>query len=187
MITLIIHPQDDSTEFLKEIYKDLPDTIVVNYDISKNDLISLLNICDRVMMLGHGCQYGLFDTTRTGCIIAQDIADMLRSKICIGIWCYASDFAKANNLHGLWSGMYISEISEIDTVPEIKDRVKCIDVPSILAAIETSNARFVSLLGHCLFNHIPLDTIAERYEQASGNTYGVNVFQRYNYKHIEYL
>ena len=36
----------------------------------------------------------------------------LRDKTCIGIWCYANKFAEKYRLHGLFSGMIISELQE---------------------------------------------------------------------------
>ena len=36
----------------------------------------------------------------------------LRDKTCIGIWCYANKFAEKYKLHGLFSGMVISELQE---------------------------------------------------------------------------
>ena len=36
----------------------------------------------------------------------------LRDKTCIGIWCYANKFAEKYGLHGLFSGMIISELQE---------------------------------------------------------------------------
>lgn len=36
--TLVIHPKDDSTDFLKGIYTELPNTIVVDFSLSRKDL-----------------------------------------------------------------------------------------------------------------------------------------------------
>ena len=49
----------------------------------------------------------------------------LRDKTCIGIWCYANKFAEKYKLHGLFSGMIISELQEaIDLrVPATKDEI----------------------------------------------------------------
>jgi len=56
--TLIIHPDDRSTDFLKSIYVNLNATVLtsgtkeqVNEEISKHD---------RIMMMGHGSPFGLF-------------------------------------------------------------------------------------------------------------------------------
>ena len=51
----------------------------------------------------------------------------LRDKTCIGIWCKADQFAKDYKLHGLFSGMIISEMYEaikehITTTQEEIDR-----------------------------------------------------------------
>ena len=53
------------------------------------------------------------------------IVQFLRDKSCIGIWCYANKFAEKYKLHGLFSGMIISELQEaIDLgVPATKDEI----------------------------------------------------------------
>ena len=58
-----------------------------------------------------------------------DITDrhvqFLRNKTCIGIWCHANLFAEQYGLHGLFSGMIISELQEaIDYhIPATKEEI----------------------------------------------------------------
>ena len=72
---------------------------------------------DVIMMLGHGNSYGLFSkpdkrgkTDRL--LVSGKHVQFLREKTCIGIWCHANLFAEEYGLHGLFSGMIISELQE---------------------------------------------------------------------------
>ena len=61
MKTLVIHPKDPTTEFLTPIYANLNDKTVVTDGITKSELRVLIEIHDRIIMLGHGFQYGLIN------------------------------------------------------------------------------------------------------------------------------
>jgi hypothetical protein len=83
-------------------------------------------------MMGHGSPSGLFsigkflpDNKRNleiadivysgwshGSIIDHTTVELLRNKECIYIWCNADQFVKKHDLKGLYSGMFISEVSE---------------------------------------------------------------------------
>ena len=85
---------------------------------------------DMVLMLGHGNQYGLFSVPDKDGVYRRFMVDgryvqFLRDKTCIGIWCYANLFAEQYNLHGLFSGMIISELQEaIDNgITTIKEEI----------------------------------------------------------------
>lgn len=72
---------------------------------------------DVIMMLGHGNEYGLFSKPdKKGeyrrFLITDKHVQLLRDRTCIGIWCYANKFAEKYRLHGLFSGMIISELQE---------------------------------------------------------------------------
>ena len=65
-----------------------------------------------VLLLGHGCPYGLYDL-RYGLILSDADAELLKDRPnLVGIWCYASDYASTHGLKGLFSGMFISEEPE---------------------------------------------------------------------------
>lgn len=156
---LIIHPQDESTDFLKEIYQDLFNTIVVNYKLPKDQLCYLIENSDYIIMLGHGCENGLFDSMLESFVIDEKYCDLLRKKTCIGIWCYASRFAQKYNIPGLWSGMYISEVNEIDTVPEVKEAIRCISNDDIIADIKESNNSLTHTLNYYIDKNSPFEHI----------------------------
>jgi hypothetical protein len=122
MKTLIIHPQDSSTDFLIPIYIDLKsfpdfdDVTIVRGGMSKAEVNEQIKQHDRIMMMGHGSPSGLFSvgqfTGTYGHIIDRETVPLLREKECIYIWCNANSFVDSFNLKGLYSGMFISEVTE---------------------------------------------------------------------------
>jgi hypothetical protein len=132
MKTLIIHPDDRSTDFLKPIYEHVTDATVVTGGLTKSEVNQLIEQHDRIYMMGHGSPGGLFsigkflpDNKRNleiadivysgwshGNIIDHTTVELLRNKECIYIWCNADQFVTKHNLKGLYSGMFISEVGE---------------------------------------------------------------------------
>ena len=60
MKTLVIHPSDYSTDFLKPIYEGVENKTVITQGKSREEMIELIENHDRVMMMGHGSPSGLF-------------------------------------------------------------------------------------------------------------------------------
>jgi hypothetical protein len=114
---LIIHPQDESTRFLKIIYSIIQEKTVITGGISKTGLRELIKNHDRVIMLGHGTGYGLLTIGQFpkvgNYVIDWSMVDLLSTKTDnIYIWCNADLFVKNNRLMGFFSGMFISEFGE---------------------------------------------------------------------------
>ena len=118
---IVIHPKDRTTKMLELLYKDSPHTLV-DTTLSKNQLRALLYnepSVERFMLLGHGGPEGLFtrtDDTQNSFtkLIDHSFAHILRKhqgKI-FAVFCHAKLFAEKEFLHGLFSGMIISEMSE---------------------------------------------------------------------------
>jgi hypothetical protein len=117
MRNLVIHPQDSSTDFLKPIYAKVKSKKIINGNSTPKDIERLIKTSDRVMMLGHGCSNGLFSIRlfndfRKGIVIEPKESAILSGKDNVYIWCNANKFVEANDLHGFYSGMFISEVSE---------------------------------------------------------------------------
>jgi hypothetical protein len=139
MKTLVIHPQDSSTDFLIPIYmnlKSFPDfnDVTIIRSGSKHEVDEQIEQHDRIMMMGHGSPQGLFAVGQfgiQGMIIGHSTVPLLQNKECIFIWCNADKFVETYNLKGLYSGMFISEVGEAnycglpgtpqDTVTESND------------------------------------------------------------------
>jgi hypothetical protein len=118
MKTLIIHPADESTDFLKPIYKNVLNSTLITGDITKAELLQLVHEHDRIMMMGHGSPEGLFavgqfeDEEQLSYIVDHSFVPALKNKDNIFIWCHANKFVETHQLNGFYSGMFISEIME---------------------------------------------------------------------------
>lgn len=129
---IVIHPDDPTTAFLMPLYEADGQTDLYTQAHSNAAIRHALNHKtyqgETVMMLGHGCEYGLLANSSPGrkfdrLIINSSHAQFLRGKQCIAIWCNADKFGAWYGLQGLFSGMIISEMEEarlynIQTTPE---------------------------------------------------------------------
>ena len=70
------------------------------------------NPTETFMCLGHGSPRGLFSADMHGFLLDRDNVHLLKDRDVIGIWCYASDFARRNNLRGFFTYMFISNAQE---------------------------------------------------------------------------
>jgi hypothetical protein len=107
MKTLVVHPADPSTEFLKEIYEGKDWTVNNDFNGLRKKLIEQIESHDRIIMMGHGSPGGLFYTP-----IRSDLVYLLREKECVCIWCNADQFVLRYGLKGFYTGMFISEVGE---------------------------------------------------------------------------
>ena len=115
MKTLIIHPKDRSTDFLKPIYAGIPDQTVITGGTTRNELHELIRSHDRIIMMGHGYPGGLFSVGQfpaPGVIIGYNELEHLQGKENIFIWCNADQFVSGHKLKGFSTGMFISEVGE---------------------------------------------------------------------------
>ena len=117
MSTLIIHTQDSTTDFLKPIYASITNKTIITGGIDKNELRELIEIHERVIILGHGSPWGLLSVGQFSYggnyIIDLTMVDLLsQKKDNLYIWCNADQFVKNNQLKGFFCGMFISELEE---------------------------------------------------------------------------
>lgn len=141
MKTLVLHPKDGTTEFLTEIYKNQKDFTVVTDRPSKSKIKQLLKDHDRIIILGHGTEKGVFEPETFYPIIDSTLVYLLREKICICIWCNADQFVEKYNLKGFYTGMFISDTMEAN--------MECID--ATYSEVEYSNKLFATTVGIGLF------------------------------------
>lgn len=127
----VIHANDPTTKVLSQLYEQRKDITAHITEMSTNGTVQrAIRTDDVIMMLGYGNEYGLFSKPEKNgdykrFLITDKHVQFLRKKTCIGIWCYANKFAEKYKLHGLFSGMIISELQEaIDMeVPATKDEI----------------------------------------------------------------
>ena len=117
MNTLIIHPEDSSTDFLKKIYKNLENKNVIRRGVGKDEVGELIKSHDRCFLMGHGTPNGLMSLgmfkDSWGFIVDSNmVSSLINQKDNMYIWCYAKSFVERQNLHGLYTDMFISEVGE---------------------------------------------------------------------------
>jgi hypothetical protein len=143
MKTLVIHPQDRSTDFLKPIYANIKRKTVLSKNISRDKLLAMVRLHDTIIMLGHGSSSGLFNVSGIGkgmLAVGESLVEELRGKQLIAIWCNADKFIEHHSLPALYSGMFISEVSE----------ARYCNVQGDQVMVNESNNTFAALLGRML-------------------------------------
>ena len=121
-IVLVIHPKDKTTAMLSALYDGLGALVVDDYRSTKEmgHLLHHVSTQERIMLLGHGSDKGLFfreDDSKDEfdkVIVGHAHAYHLRKHggNIVAVWCNADRFARAEGLHGLFSGMIITELCE---------------------------------------------------------------------------
>lgn len=117
MKTLVIHPLDDTTDFLEPIYSKIPNKTVIRAGVSRLQLINQIFLNDRILMMVHGTEDGLLSVGKfldTGFyVVDQTLVSLLKAKgNSVFIWCHADKFVSKFNLSGFCTGMFISELDE---------------------------------------------------------------------------
>lgn len=179
---LVIHPEDHSTDFLKPIYKNLPNTTVTTGGISYMDVKQLIREHDQVIMMGHGSPHGLFSRSRFlnsgGYIIDLMMVDVLREKNNnVYIWCNADVFVDKHRLNGVYSGMFISEVGEAEYcgLPNTEQTV-----------VDESNNTFAKELGKQLLMETSLELVYDNTNQVYRELAQSNKVAKYNQNRFYY-
>jgi hypothetical protein len=143
MNTLIIHPDDRSTDFLKPIYGNITNPTLITGGVTREEIHELIRLHDRIIMMGHGSPWGLFSVGKfkvldSYIISNEEVHLLLQKKNNIFIWCNADQFVKRHELKGLYSGMFISEVGEASYcgLPGISQEI-----------VNESNDSFADILG----------------------------------------
>lgn len=181
---IVIHPKDRTTAMLSALYQGMDAQVYVDY-LSTGRISHLLHHVparERIMLLGHGSGSGLFyreDDTQDDfdrLIVHHPHAFYLRRHggNLVAVWCHADEFARKEGLHGLFSGMIISEQSEaqlygIDTTQE---------------ELDSENDKLAKRLRALLDEDIPLHEIPERIKALDDIHSPLTTF---NYQHFFYL
>lgn len=181
---LVIHPEDRTTAVLSTLYEGMEATVVSD-NRSGNEMEHLLHHAsrqERVMLLGHGSDRGLFyrkDDTKElfdKIIVGHPQAYQLRKHggQLIGIWCHAVKFARAEGLHGLFSGMIIPEQHEAEEY----------GVGATQEEISASNRTMFLKLRQLLDGHTPLHEIPQEMKARDDEHTQLSAF---NYGNFHYL
>ena len=171
---LVIHPKDKTTAMLSALYAGLEAQVVTDYRSTKEmgHLLHHISTQERIMLLGHGSDKGLFfrkDDSKDEfdkIIVSHSHAYHLRRHggNLVAVWCHADLFARAEGLHGLFTGMIISEMSE--------------------AELDCENEKLAQRLRTLLDAHVPLSEIPARMLALDDAHTPLTTF---NYQNFHYL
>ena len=143
MKTFVLHPEDPTTEFLKEIYLGRGWTFENRWNVPAEELMEKIKAHDRIIMMGHGTPVGLIGYSNT--FMRRDFVELLKTKQCICIWCNADQYVLREGINGFYTGMFISEVSEASHY----------GIRITQAAIDRSNRDFAFEMKLCLDHDDP--------------------------------
>jgi len=136
--TVIIHPKDESTDFLSKAYDGKMNTIVIRNKISDAELKQHFAMAERIVLMGHGLPSGLlgFDSI----YIDSKYVQWLKNKEVFYVWCNANKFVLNNNLKGFCTGMIISD----------KEEASDYNINVTDEELSYSNDLFANAIGHII-------------------------------------
>ena len=111
MIAVFVDSMADTATFAP-LFKDIEGIYLYNPTREELEKVLAENPTETFMCLGHGSPRGLFSADMHGFLLDKDNVHLLKDRDVIGIWCYASDFARLNNLRGFFTYMFISNAQE---------------------------------------------------------------------------
>ena len=181
---LVIHPKDKTTVMLSALYDGLEAQVVIDCRSTKEmgHLLRHVSTQERIMLLGHGSDKGLFyraDDSKEGfdkIIVGHPHAYHLRKHggNIVAVWCNADLFARAEGLHGLFSGMIVSELSE----------AQLYKIETTQEELDSENVKLARRLRTLLDERIPLSEIPKRLLAMDNDHSPLTTF---NYKNFYYL
>lgn len=158
---IVIHPNDRTTSFLKKIYESNKNVTLIDETWNNRNIREAIGNSPEsevILMLGHGCHCGLFapcgENQFARTIVNDKLVYLLKNRTCIGIWCYANEFAKKYGLRGLFSGMVVSE----------EDEAYNIGIDVYGEDLDLCNNQYASDLDYCL-RHYSLDLVPEMMQE----------------------
>ena len=175
MIVVFVNSMEDTATFSR-LYDGLEDVTLL-YNPTREEVENVLRErpTERLMCLGHGSSRGLFSHDFKGYIIDRDTTPLLQTREMIGIWCYASDFARLNNLRGFFTYMFISN-------PQEANFHRCGEVPEEVVFEE--NRLFSQRVNNLIREDVPMEDWVERlYESANTEL----KFVDFNYSNLSYF
>jgi len=183
MKTLVIHPNDRSTDFLKPIYDKLDEVTLVTGGWTRKEIIEGIQTHDQVMMMGHGGPNGLFAVGQfwpqdafSAYIIGADMVEVLSQKDNnIFIWCNADQFVTRHGLKGFYTGMFISETGEA---------AYCGLPGTSQGMVDESNHGFVKILSEVIQDTRDTCFLFEQTSDTYSLIADINPIAKYNYNRL---
>lgn len=112
MIIVYIDSKEDTSTFAP-LYQNIEGSTLL-FNPTREEVVDILTErpTETLMCFGHGSPRGLFSHDWSGMVIDGSMAHLLRGRDMIGIWCYASEFARIHNLRGFFTYMFVSNLQE---------------------------------------------------------------------------
>lgn len=192
MKTLIIHPDDRSTDFLCPIYQTasgrlkFDDVTVFRGGQTRAQIDEAIQTHDQVIMMGHGSPGGLFamgmltEVNQFGFslpyVIDFNTVELLKQKDNnIFIWCNADQFVTRYGLKGFYTGMFISETGEAAYcgLPGTSQEI-----------VDESNHGFVKIFSDELQKTRDTNILFEQTNDKYSLIAGINPVAKYNYNRL---
>lgn len=181
---LVVHPKDSTKTVLAGLYGGLQIQLL-DQSYSKNEISHYLLHTpkhERIMLLGHGSDKGLFSRENENLdvfdrlLVYHPHAYYLRRHggNIFALWCNADLFARKEGLHGLFSGMIISELSE----------ALVYGIPTTQSELDKENVKLVRHLRTLLDEEVPLSDIPQRVFELNDTHTPLTDF---NYSNFYYL
>ncbi|MGN1220106.1 MAG: hypothetical protein ACI4TU_04125 [Candidatus Cryptobacteroides sp.] len=177
---LVIHPSDKTTDFLRTLYEGREDVRLLTGGESRKELGSILYHLrpgERVMLLGHGTDAGLFRLEDDGeyrLYVCHTMAYALRKHPVIGIWCHADLFARKEHLHGLFSGMIVSEMTETEEY----------DIACLQDDLDFDNVKLAENMRALLDEEVPFHEIPKRMAEMDTTKSQLTTFNYNNFYNL---
>jgi hypothetical protein len=176
MIAIFMNTMEDTNTF-SPLFKGIDGTLLTNP--TRAEVIKVLedNPTDTLMCLGHGSSTGLFsENFSDGPVVDSSMVHLLKDREMIGIWCYASEFARMHNLKGFFTYMFISNLEE----------AKCHGMSAGVTdeMIYEENIRFSNYINELITNKTPLENWVDAlYENCNHEL----PFVEFNYSRLSYF
>lgn len=174
ILVIYVNSAED-TKDLALAYKDLRVNLLYNPTLSQvRKELKVTPPNTTVIMLGHGSPTGLFNENWQGYSVDSSVVNLLRDKKCVGIWCYASEFAMKYDLKGFFTSMFISN----------KFEAACHGFKAEDEEIYEQTHRFLKTINELIKYHIPMDEWIEVLDSTADLTIP---YVKFNYEALSYL
>ena len=175
MIIVYVNSKEDTSTF-SPLYENIEGSTLL-YNPTKEEVVKILSERpnESLMCFGHGTESGLLSEDWSETIIDSSMVDLLRDRDIIGIWCYASEFAKRHNLRGFFTYMFVSNLQEC-----VFCRLGYYDEEIIFE----QNEKFARRINELINNGTPLAEWVELLNEGRDQGYA---FVDFNYDNLCYL
>ena len=175
MIIVYVNSKEDTSTF-SPLYENIEGSTLL-YNPTKEEVVKILSERpnESLMCFGHGTESGLLSEDWSETIIDSSMVDLLRDRDIIGIWCYASEFAKRHNLRGFFTYMFVSNLQEC-----VFCRLGYYDEEIIFE----QNEKFARRINELINNGTPLADWVELLNEGRDQGYA---FVDFNYENLCYF